>query len=682
MKSITLLSLITLFFVTAQAQVNWQEIETDIRKKKDLNDLSAQLNKIKNESLQKGQHITAGRCYNYLLQISDSKTEDSLYFKNSFFIDSILQNRNTPLLLKSIMHIMQAKRIAKYNLTFFYRNNKNLIKDYDATIDYYVMSQASLDSLTQSHFEKAKTIGLQLTNIKTEDLLWLSSDPLLFFFKPQYTDIIYAEQIHFLQLNQIRNQNITSTEWLKLTPDEFFNEPAKATGIPIYLEPAYKLFRQWASYNSQNTQAFYFIETLARKNFYTRCNQNAEIKKLYENYLQKLLASSYTTVKAHAVYQLCLYWNSEASKYNPVAQLNDYYYRAINSDKIFDTAFRFHYAKALQLYHQNEKLLDSFSFVKNILVSMKEKILLPQVNIETMQTQLPDNSIAVFLKFKNTSALYIRAVKIDALNTFSSKKENNISYFKSLPAIVTQDIALPVTTDYQMHNVHIKLNPLPTGRYALLYSDAAITKDAKTNDYIIINVTNIAVINNDEKVFVLNRTTGLPLPNTTVQVKYKNNSIISNPKKVNKEGWVIINENNIDRIIVINEKDTTYESINKPESDLPDEVFNKEDGDDLIDYYDDKIKLYMFTDRAIYRPGQTMHYKGIFLTRNPWTGEPVVFNKRNLKFPWLQKLFNSEIKEMIKGKKEIYIKDAFDRIVDTIEVTSNEYGSFAGILFN
>jgi alpha-2-macroglobulin len=675
MKLITLLSFITLLFATAQAQVNWQEIETDIRKKKNLIDLSSQLEQIKNNALQKEEYGMAGRCYNYLLQIADSKTEDSLYFKNSFFTDSIVRSPNSPLLLKSIMHIIKAKRIAGYSYRFFNRNNKNLIKGYNT--EYYLMTQAALDSLTQTHFEKAKSISLQLTNTKTEELLWLSSDPLLFFFKPQYTDIIYGEQIHVLQLNQNSNQNTRSAEWLKLTPDAFLNDTNNENYIPANLQPAYKLFRQWAVFNTNNPSAYYFIETVSRKYLYNRINLNTEVKKLYEDYLQKLLASSHGTVKAHAVYQLCLYWNSEASKYNSITHGDDYY-RITNWEKPFDTTFRFHYTKALQLYNQNEKLLDSFSFVNNILVSMKEKILLSQVSIETMQTQLPDDSIAVFLKFKNVAAVYIRAVKIDALYTFSNKEEYNISYLKSLPAITTQVISLPVTTDNQMHSVHIKLNSLPDGHYALLYSDAAITKDGKTTDYIIINVTNIAVINNDERVFVLNRTTGFALPNTTVQLKYKNKSILSVPKKVNTQGWVIIKENNVDRLIVVSGKDTTVETINDTENDLPDEVYNKEDGDDLLDYYDDKIKLYMFTDRAIYRPGQTMQYKGIFLTRNPWTGEPVVLNKKNLKFPWLQKIFNSEVKEMMREKKEIYLKDAFDRIVDTIKVSANEYGSFAG----
>ncbi len=678
MKLIVLLLLTILSYTSVIAQINWQEIETDIRKKKNLTDLAAQLHLIKNESLQNGHYSTVGRCYQYLLQISDSKTEDSLYFKNSFFIDSILQNSNSPLLLKSIMHIMQAKRIAGYNSKFFFRGNKNLIRNYGKTEDYSLLNQAALDSLSQLNFEKAKSISLQLGNVNASELLWLSSDPLLFFFKPRYTDIIFAEQIHFSQLNQNTYQNAFAAKLLKLTPDEFLRDSTNPNNISLNLRNASKLFRLWGAYNSNNPQAFYFVETVARKYFYNRCIQNTEIKKLYEVYLRKLLLSPYAGVKAHAVYQLSLFLNSEALKYNSFNNIEDYYYRNTNSVKTFDTAFRFYYTKALQLYHQNEQLLDSFSFVKKILAKMKEKILLPQVSIETEQRQLPGDSIAVFLKFKNVPVVYFSAVKISAMFTFSSSEENNIRYFKNLPAINNQFISLPVTNDYQMHNTHLKLAPLSAGRYALMYSTSASAKDATITSYIILDVTNIAVINNDERVFVLNRTTGFPLTNTTVQMRYKKQPILSAPKKVNKEGWVIIKGKNIERIIAINEKDTTVETINEPENDLPEEVYNKEDGDELIDYYDDNIKLYMFTDRAIYRPGQTMHYKGIFLTRNPFTGEPVVLNKKNLKYPWLQKMFNSEVKEMLKEKKEIYIKDAFGRIVDTMKVTANEYGSFAG----
>jgi alpha-2-macroglobulin len=664
-------------FTTAQT-VNWGDVEIAINKSKNLADVNNRLEQIKSSAISGGNYVVVARCYNYQLQIADKKSEDSVYFKNSFFIDSILQNNNSPLLLQSIMHIMQAKRIAAYNYKFFYKGNKNLIKDYNTEVDYSLMGQVALDSLVQIHFEMAKTISLKLNDAKMEDLLWLSSDPLLFFFKPNFTDIIYAEQIYFFQISQNRNQKITSIEWLNLSPNEFLREPVKATGIPDNFIPVYKLFRQWAAYNSNQPQAFYFIETLARKYFYKRSNPNAKTSFFYEAYLQKLLTTPFSSVKAHAVYQLCLYWNSEASKYNSFNQSDDYYTRVINRDKKFDTAFRFHYVKALQLYQQNEQLLDSFSFVKNILAAMKTKILLPRVDMENMQTQLPNDSIAVLLKFKNVPVVYVNAVKIDATHKFNNNHEYNINYIKNLPVINNQIIRLPVTADYQMHNVNIKLNPLPAGRYALVYSDSAIDKDRKTDDYVIIDVTNIAVINNDEKVFVLNRTTGFPLPGATVQVRYKNESILSSLQRVNKEGWVRVKEKDVDRIYVANKEDTASESINEPDNDLPDEIYNKEEDDDLVEYYGNNIKLYMFTDRAIYRPGQMVQYKGIFLIRNPFTGEFLVLNKKNLKFPWLQKLFNSEVRDMVKEKKEIFIKDAFDRIVDTVKIRANEYGSFAG----
>ncbi len=86
----------------------------------------------------------------------------------------------------------------------------------------------------------------------------------------------------------------------------------------------------------------------------------------------------------------------------------------------------------------------------------------------------------------------------------------------------------------------------------------------------------------------------------------------------------------------------------------------------------------LFTDRAIYRPGQTVYFKGILLTRNPVTGEQVVFNKQNLKFSVWQKLFDKEIREFTKSKLNIYVNDPFNKTTDTLSLSPNEFGSLTG----
>ena len=67
--------------------------------------------------------------------------------------------------------------------------------------------------------------------------------------------------------------------------------------------------------------------------------------------------------------------------------------------------------------------------------------------------------------------------------------------------------------------------------------------------------------------------------------------------------------------------------------------------------------IFLFTDRSLYRPGQTVYFKGIVLNRTA-----------------------AEKKAWINDKYEttIYLRDANYQDVDSINVKTNEFGSFSG----
>src|SRR5205814_2461628 len=71
----------------------------------------------------------------------------------------------------------------------------------------------------------------------------------------------------------------------------------------------------------------------------------------------------------------------------------------------------------------------------------------------------------------------------------------------------------------------------------------------------------------------------------------------------------------------------------------------------------ENISVFLFTDRSIYRPGQTLYFKGITIGNNP-----------------------QEKKYTIKTGYEttIYLQDANDQMIDSMKVKTNDYGSFSG----
>jgi TonB-dependent SusC/RagA subfamily outer membrane receptor len=672
------LALLLSYSVVAQ-QINWESIVTSIHDKTNLRNLTQRLETEKQQALQQQDDAVAARCYWYQMQIADQQTEDSLYFKNSFFIDSILNSKPKPF-LQYIMLMLKAKRVAVFRQRYYYRNNKNLFTIPAGVTDYRQLDNTALDSLVKEYLLQAQQISESLPLKKDiAKLMWLSGDPMLFLFKPDYTDLIFAERLYYTS-SQLPYSIIKSDQWMLLSPDQFIGAKETPEGIDEIHEPMYIIYRQWAKYHAHDPAAFYFIESLARKYFFTRSftavsNRPDSTLQRYENYLQQLLQSPYNTVKAAAVQQLCIQWKTLGDRYSDA-------FSAYNSQEAFDSSYRYYYVRSLELFEQNSQLLDSFLFIKHNLHSLKNSILEKKSGIQSFSNYLPGDSINLHFNFKNINWLHIKIVKLSvgSVNIYYEKEAWQKELIK-MPAYTTLSIALPATNDFQAHSTIINAGSLPAGRYAIVFSDSLIAAGSKVN-YTIVNVTNIAVVNSGSRVFVLDRKTGYPLMNAKLQVSYK--PVYNEPatktavKKVNAAGYTIVNEKHIINTIAIYGTDTTAVSVNEATEDIPDYVYDKDTEDDLLDYYEDNLKMHLFTDRAIYRPGQTVYFKGILLTRNPATGEPVVFNKSNLHFPLLQKLFNKELKAFEKKELAIYIKDALGKTLDTIKVRPNEFGSFAG----
>jgi hypothetical protein len=81
------------YMAKAQEPVNWQDLEKAIAGKENLLTVRAQLDQIQQQARQRNDQATIGRTWLYLLAITDATTEDTLFFKNALFLDSIGNNQ-------------------------------------------------------------------------------------------------------------------------------------------------------------------------------------------------------------------------------------------------------------------------------------------------------------------------------------------------------------------------------------------------------------------------------------------------------------------------------------------------------------------------------------------------------------------------------------------------------------
>ena len=75
------------------------------------------------------------------------------------------------------------------------------------------------------------------------------------------------------------------------------------------------------------------------------------------------------------------------------------------------------------------------------------------------------------------------------------------------------------------------------------------------------------------------------------------------------------------------------------------------------EYEEDNRKVFLFTDRSIYRPGQTAYFKGIVVTKD----------------------FVSKQYKIVRGfKTKVFLHDTNGEEVDSLELSTNEFGSYNG----
>ena len=550
----------------------WKHIDSAIQTGKNLQDVQFQIQNIKTKAVAEHNDAVLARCLADLLLIKDQKTEDSLFFRNAAFMDSILSSSSSSALLKSIMHLLLARRISLFENNFYYSGNKNLIRTGNPAKEYALMDRLQLDSLIAEHVDSSIAISKQLGQANLNELLWLSSDPLIFLFKPDYTDLLYGERV-FMFKNQSGNpSDKNASVWLSESQDEFIKNGAQIKSFNKDEQKLFQYFYEWIQYHFlSKPEAAYYIETLARKYLYQNLIEDSTNTKAYEKYLNNLLESPYHSVSGHAAYQLCKIWYEEAAKYNPNS--NNYATRYRIRVAAYDSAYRLYYNKTLNLLNRFETQLDSFSYIKSDLLNLRIDILSPGLNVKTQDVQIPNSAFPVMLHYKNISHLYTRIIRISTRDVLSKDKSYDIIRFMKLPAVTEKTQSLILPDDHQWHNSFVKWDPLPAGRYIILYSDTIISNNPERINFIDLSVTNLAVINNDQRVFVLNRVTGFPVKGATVLVttkRDKDSKVIPVPgtktltKIVNDQGYVVLHEKDVESIDVYFGNDSITASVNKP----------------------------------------------------------------------------------------------------------------------
>ena len=294
---------------------------------------------------------------------------------------------------------------------------------------------------------------------------------------------------------------------------------------------------------------------------------------------------------------------------------------------------------------------------ENLVKRIKE----PQIDLTLNKVQLPNEAIPAVLEYKNTTAPYYRIVKVsekELSKLNNMQKEDLLKELEKKLPVTEQELILATETDYRNHSTLVALPALEEGIY---YLTATTKQGIKSEDKTLVlnfQVSNLGYIvdQKDEKMTVVtvDRKTGKTVEGVTVELfrrewDYKareHKTIILSTFKSDKNGRVVLDGK-------VGGNNSFGINLRKDNDNLLSENYFR-----LNERYKNNNEVYetkLFTDRAIYRPGQTVYFQGITTRRQ---GEDL-------------SLVNNY-------SEKVSFRDANWQEITSANFSTDEYGSFSG----
>lgn len=286
-------------------------------------------------------------------------------------------------------------------------------------------------------------------------------------------------------------------------------------------------------------------------------------------------------------------------------------------------------------------------------IQQKQFITSKSITAELKKNSYSDENTRAFIQYKNVDHLKVSFYKItqNRINEFRNSPLDKDSLVNVIiekqKAIKSSDYQLINKKDFFQYSTEVLLPQLKTGNYLVYFESDSDSKETKAFAYETITISNIGLLasqkDKTESFQVLDRKTGKPLEN--VSIKLLNQTI-----KTDKNGFASHdkenNNYNYEPLLLTTENDTILIVKN----------YIRYNHDYIKDVeYRGKGKVEFYLDRAIYRPGQTIFYKGIAIQKKQ--------NKTNV---------------AAKTSFQISIRNANYETLKEFQITTNEFGSFSG----
>jgi hypothetical protein len=365
----------------------------------------------------------------------------------------------------------------------------------------------------------------------------------------------------------------------------------------------------------------------------------------------------------------CVHYDKDTAYYKALEHMLAVYGKDPEAARIMSALAKYHfdkddYVRAMEFCN---RAIDTYprSIGVTECAVLKSNILVKSLSMRVEETVLPGAPILVHTGYRNLATLWFRVYKLDDswqafLDTHDDWKDQLAGLLRS-KCLKSWKRELPATADFKTHGVDIDASALPAGRYVLLASpreDFAIEGNAI--GYVVVNATRLSwqsqTLDNGNIIFrVHDAMDGAPIEGATL-VLYKNE-------------W--LSRSRTYKKVTLRKLTTGKDGSARLADDMTGESFGVDlryhdeyigSSDMMYHYYKEKDRetrrrSMLFTDRSLYRPGQSIYFKGIVIEQND---AAVRYNSA----------------AGIKTRVTLY--DANHQKVTELQLMTNRFGSYSG----
>ena len=556
---------------------------------------------------------------------------------------------------KAIMHLFLATMYYDY-----YNANKYLIDQRSITLGFENPDIRTWDK-TKFQDKIIKNYLLSLDDrLKSIDIAdysdiienaTLSKDryPTLYDFVAYYSTNKLSNNNYYYRYDN--SDKLSENAYLS-TADIFVNLPVNADTLSFSYATV-KIYQLWLKNrleNSINNEALVNTD-LDRLNFVKNNLSTANKDKIWESTMLKLHDKFVDTPELTMInYQLAGYYNTLGSSYD---------FRDSTKNQ-----YRSYKKKSISLLNEAlERYPKSVYSVE--CTNLKNNIEAPDLAFEVAEVASVDRKFPVRISYKNADTIYMTILKTNYQEFLEMRKSvNDEKYLEEVLKISefvenSKLVKLPESDDYNIHYTEYLVDAMNYGFYTIFLH--AKPEFSLKNNLIASSelfVSNMSMTSNTYNFtngcYVNNRNTGKPIENAKIDVfrynynyqKRENEYVKLGTAYTDKNGFASLNsykskDYRLIRLDVSSDKDFISKS-----SALYSE---HEVGNETV------REVKFFTDRAIYRPGQTIYFKGVCLKRNAGNVEIMP---------------NTSVK--------VSLQDVNTQEISTLTLRSNEFGSING----